>query len=365
MHKDLVIYVGTYTQPIKFGTGQILNGKGKGIYRLKLNLDTGVLVEDGMVEEAVNPSYLAIDQTKNFLYAVNELKEYEGKESGSVSSYKINPETYELTYLNTRPTGGTDPCHVTVNNSNTHVFVSNFMSGSVCVFPIEKDGSLGEATHFIQHTGSSIHKVRQTSPHAHSLTFDNENLRAFVPDLGIDKIMIYETDFTNGKLITNEIPWYDVKPGSGPRHCEFKGNYCYVINEISSTISVLSYNPANGLLTQIQEVPTVTVPFEGENTCADIHITPDGKYLYGSNRGHDSIVIYSIDENTGLLENVDISPCGGKTPRNFGIDPTGKYVLVCNQDTDNIVVFSIDQKSGKLLKVSDYSVPTPVCVKFY
>lgn len=146
MHKDLLIYVGTYTQPIKFGTGQILNGKGKGIYRLKFNLDTGELVNGGEVKEAVNPSYLAIDKTGNFLYAVNELKEYEGKESGSVSSYKIDPETFDLTYLNTRATGGTDPCHVTVNDANTHVFVSNFMSGSVCVFPIEKDGSLGEAS---------------------------------------------------------------------------------------------------------------------------------------------------------------------------------------------------------------------------
>jgi len=239
MNKELFIYVGTYTQPIKFGTGQILNGKGKGIYSLKFNLDTGILEEAAPVKEASNPSYLAIDQTRNFLYAVNELKEYEGKECGSVSSYKINRETHELIYLNTRPTGGTDPCHVTVNDANTHVFVSNFMSGSVCVFPIEENGSLGAATHFIQHTGSSVHKVRQTSPHAHSLSFDKYNRRAFVPDLGIDKIMIYKTDFINGRLIPNEIPWYKTKPGAGPRHCEFMGDRCYVINEISSTISVL------------------------------------------------------------------------------------------------------------------------------
>lgn len=365
MHKDLLIYVGTYTQPIKFGTGQILNGKGKGIYRLKFNLDTGELVNGGEVKEAVNPSYLAIDKTGNFLYAVNELKEYEGKESGSVSSYKIDPETFDLTYLNTRATGGTDPCHVTVNDANTHVFVSNFMSGSVCVFPIEKDGSLGEASDFIQHTGSSIDTVRQSSPHAHSLSFDKDNKRAFVPDLGTDKIMIYKTDFINGKLIPNEIPWYKANPGDGPRHCEFRENFCYVINELSCTISVLSYNPENGSLTKIQEVPTVTVPFEGENTCADIHITPDGKFLYGSNRGHDSIVIYSIDEKAGFLEYVDIEPSGGRTPRNFAIDPTGNYALICNQDTDNIVVFRIDQKSGKLTKLSDYPIPTPVCVKFY
>lgn len=365
MHKDLFAYIGTYTQPIKFGTGEILNGKGKGIYCLKFNLDKGLLSEYGEVTEASNPSYLAIDQTKNFLYAVNELKEYSGKKCGSVSSYRINHETYELTYLNTKPTGGTDPCYVTVNSLNTHIFVANFMSGSVCVFPIEKDGSLGEASHFIQHTGSSVHKSRQSSPHAHSVFFDKENRRAFVPDLGIDKIMIYKTDFVNGKLIPNEIPWFEANPGSGPRHCEFNGNYCYSVNEISCTISVLSYNKENGMLTPVQEVPAITVPFEGENISADIHITPDGKYLYASNRGHDSIVIYAIDQNTGLLEYVDIIPSGGKTPRNFAIDPTGNYLLVCNQDTDNIVVFRINQKSGKLSKVSEYSMPTPVCIKFY
>ena len=363
--QDYYIFVGTYTQPIRFGTGQILDGKGSGIYRLRFNADSGELTDDGLVAEAPNPSYLAINPSGEYLYAVNELKEYKGMACGSVSSYRIVPETMDIVYLNTQPTGGTDPCHVEVNNGNTHVFVSNFMSGSICVFPINRDGSLGEASCFIQHEGSSINKLRQSSPHAHSLIFDSDNKRAFVPDLGIDKLMIYKTDFENGKLVPGEIPCHKVRPGSGPRHCEFYGNYCYLINEISCSISVLRYEPEIGAFEEIQEITTIYGSFEGENISADIHITPDGRFLYGSNRGQNSIVAYSIDKQTGRLSFVDSIYCGGETPRNFAVDPTGRFVLVCNQDTDIIAVFAIDSATGRLSFLSDHKVPTPVCVKFY
>lgn len=366
MH-DFYVYVGTYTKPIKFGTGEILDGKGKGIYRLRFNVQTGRLSREGNVADAVNPSYLTLDHSGRYLYAVNELKEYQGRATGSVSAYGVDPETHELNYINTRPTGGADPCHVTVNKENTHVFVCNFMSGSICVFPIMTDGSLGEASDFIQHTGSSVNKLRQASPHAHSLVFDGSGHMAFVPDLGIDKLMIYRTDPAKGRLIPNEIPWFSVRPGAGPRHCVFhnSGKYCYLINELNSTILTLFYNAEKGTFKQIQEVPSVAVPFDGQNICADIHISPGGKFLYGSNRGHDSIVTYSIDQKSGLLSYVDTIPCGGKTPRNFAVDPTGNYILVCNQDTDNIVVFRIEQETGKLIKVFDCPMPTPVCVKIY
>ncbi|PKM51256.1 MAG: 6-phosphogluconolactonase [Firmicutes bacterium HGW-Firmicutes-7] len=365
--KSIYVYVGTYTHPIKFGTGQIFEGKGKGIYRLSLNTYTGELTQEGTVTEAINPSYLTLDQTKKFLYSVNELKEYNGEVSGSISAYKINSETREPIYINTKATRGTDPCHVVVNNENTHVFVTNFMSGSVSAFPIEKDGSLGDASDFVQHIGSSINKTRQTSPHAHSLIFDANNRFAFVPDLGIDKVMIYKPDFVNGTLIPNDTPYFEATLGAGPRHCVFHNSYkyCYLINELNSTISALSYNAEKGVLKELQIVPSVVEDFSGENTCADVHITPNGRFLYGSNRGHNSIVIYEIDQESGLLKYVGTSQCGGKTPRNFGIDPTGTFVLVCNQDTDNIVVFKIDENTGELTKVFDYHVPTPVCVKLY
>jgi 6-phosphogluconolactonase len=299
------------------------------------------------------------------LYAVNELKEYHNEECGSVSAFQVDAQTGELRYLNTKPTGGTDPCHVIVNAANTHVFVSNFMSGSIAVFPIAEDGSLLNASQFIQHKGSSVNKARQASPHAHSLMFDNDSRFAFVPDLGIDRLMIYKADFENGKLIPGQTPWFEVEPGAGPRHCEFhpKGKLCYLINELACTILTLQYDGEKGSFKQIQSVPSTLRTIAGDNSCADIHITPNGKYLYGSNRGHDSIIAYAIDEQSGLLEYVDTISCGGKTPRNFAVDPMGAYVLVCNQDSDNIVVFRIDQASGKLIKTSETSVPTPVCIR--
>jgi len=367
MSKKIYAYIGTYTQPIRFGTGQILNGKGNGIYRFLFNPETGMLVQDGEVTEAINPSYLTMDKSGRFLYAVNELKEYQGQASGSVSAYRVDPETHTLTLLNTQPTGGTDPCHVIVNPQNTHVFVSNFMSGSVCVFPIAEDGSLGQKSCFIQHSGSSVNPARQSSPHAHSLIFDEQGQRAFVPDLGIDKLMIYRTDFVGGKLLTNEVPFFKTQPGAGPRHCVFGGNYryCYLINELDSSISVLAYNSSDGSFRELQKIPTVPEGSACDNTCADVHISPDGRFLYGSNRGHNSIIAYAVDQKSGQLSYVDITPSGGEIPRNFTIDPTGSYALVCNQDSDNIVAFRINKETGRLSKVSETAVPTPVCIKTY
>ncbi len=366
MTEMIEVYIGTYTQPIIFGTGQILEGKGRGIYRLSLNLRTGMLEQISEVTEAVNPSYLTLNSTGSFLYAVNELKEYNGQACGAVSAYRVNRKKGILEYMNTMATGGTDPCHVTMNSRNSHIYVSNFMSGSICVFPLQSDGSIGSPVQFIQHAGSSVNRLRQTSPHAHSLIFDINNQYAFVPDLGIDKLMIYSVDSNNGTLSANDPPWYSVSPGAGPRHCVFdnSGRYCYLINELDSTISVLSYNSQEGSFTQLQTVPSLAEPFEGENTCADVHIAPDGRFLYGSNRGHNSIVIYRINDKSGYLDYAGMSPSGGRTPRNFAIDPTGTCILVCNQDTDNISVFEINKDTGTLILKSEFYIPTPVCAKF-
>lgn len=367
MPKKIYAYTGTYTQPIRFGTGQVLHGKGKGIYRFLFNPETGVLMQDGEAVEAINPSYLTMDKSRRFLYAVNELKEYQGQACGSVSAYRVDPDTHDLALLNTQPTGGTDPCHVIVNKENTHVFVSNFMSGSVCVFPVAKDGSLEQASCFIQHSGSSVNQARQSSPHAHSLIFDEHEQRAFVPDLGIDKVMIYQTDFVGGKLLPNGIPFFKTRPGAGPRHCVFGRDFrhCYLINELDSSISVLAYDSCGGSFRELQKVPTVPDDSAPGNTCADVHISPDGRFLYGSNRGHNSIIVYAADQGSGRLSYVDTTPSGGEIPRNFTIDPTGSYALVCNQDSDNIVVFRIDKETGRLAKVSETAVPTPVCIKTY
>jgi 6-phosphogluconolactonase len=359
------VFVGTYTESIKFGTGNILSGKGEGIYILTFDSSTGKLEHYRTVKDIVNPSYFCLRTNNRFVYVVNELKHYDGKASGSVSAFELNQENMSLRLLNKQPTQGTDPCHICLDNAEKHVFVSNFMSGSVCVFPILDDGSLGEASQFIQHSGSSKDPVRQTGPHAHSLTFDSRNQFAFVPDLGIDKLVVYKHDAATGSLMRGIAADYSLPPGSGPRHFTFhpNGRFAYLINELASGIMVFSYDQRTGSLRELQNVSTVPETFRGDNTCADIHIPVTGRFVYGSNRGHDSIVIYRIDETTGLLTYIGHEKTGGKTPRNFAIDPAGHFLLIANQDSDTLVTFCIDQETGKLSPASNITVPTPVCVK--
>lgn len=366
MEREQLIFVGTYTHPIKFGTGEILYGKGKGIDILKFDPQTGYinyLTTEGSI---VNPSYIVFSKSREYLYAVNEVKEYEGKATGTVSAFKINKTTGKLSFINLQKTCGTDPCHVNISKDDTHVFVSNFMSGSVSVFPVLDNGGLGEAVQFIQHEGSSVNIKRQNGPHAHSLIFDKNYEYAFVPDLGIDKLMVYKTNFQKGEPVL--IPRNNIKvfPGAGPRHCEFDAGYkhCYLINELASSISVFDYDN-NGGFELKQTISTLAEPFKGDNICADIHLSPNGKFLYGSNRGHNSIAIYSVDEVSGMLTYITSSSCGGKTPRNFAIDPSGRFLVVANQDSDNIVSFAIDERDASLTEVMRINSPTPVCIKFF
>ena len=365
MSKKETVFVGTYTQPILFGTGQILQGKGKGIYRYELDLDTGAIEQVGFTPDVVNPSYLVLSDDHKTLYAVNELKKFKDMECGSISAFSVDSATHMLTLLNQQPTGGTDPCHVVVSKNGTHVFVANFMSGSVCVYPVQSDGSLGEASQFIQHEGYSVNPKRQRGPHAHSTTFSPDGRFAFVPDLGIDKLVAYEPDYTTGKLAATDS--FATLPGAGPRHCVFhpNGKFCYLTNELDCTIYAMRYNAADGTFEKLQSVPLMMDDsFTGENSGADIQITPDGRFLYGSNRGHNSLICYKADTETGLLCYVGMTDCHGGVPRNFAIDPTGRYVIVANQDTDNLVVFSIGI-DGVLTYVTETFAPTPVCVRLY
>lgn len=366
MEKEQFVFIGTYTQPIKFGTGEILNGKGKGINILKFDPVTGSIRYVYEEKGIVNPSYLVFSNSKEYLYAVNEVKEYEGEATGTVSAFKVDKSTGRLKYINSQKTGGTDPCHVNINKNDTHVFVSNYMSGSICVFPIANNGVLLEAVQLIQHNGSSINTLRQKGPHAHSLILDKENNYAFVPDLGIDKLMIYKTNFHGGRSVLLPQNILAASPGAGPRHCEFDADFqhCYLINELASSVSVFDYD-GTGNFNLKQTVSTLQEPFEGDNICADIHLTPDGRFLYCSNRGHNSIVIYSVEKTSGMLTYVASKKCGGKTPRSFAIDPSGKFLLVANQDSDNIVSFSIDERNGMLSEVMQLECPTPVCIKFF
>lgn len=366
MTQKTQVYVGTYTHPIKFGTGQILDSKGKGIYLLELNPDDGRLENKEVFTGIVNPSYLVISQSKKFLYAVNELKEYEGQASGSVSAFKISEVDGAITLINRQPTNGTDPCHVILSPEGKHLFVSNYMSGSIAVYPILEDGSIGGMCQFFQHVGSSVNTARQSGPHAHALVFSPDGRFAFVPDLGIDRLMIYQITGGEEPLKPAAVPYYQTRPGAGPRHCEFSqdGQYCYLINELNSTISVLAYDSSNGCFSEVQVASSLpeSLSIPG-NTCADIHLTPDGGYLYGSNRGHNSLVVYRVEKESGKLIYIDCQPCGGEIPRNFAIDPSGHYLLCANQDSDNIVTFGIDESTGLLTRLSEITVHTPVCVK--
>jgi 6-phosphogluconolactonase len=357
--KEMLLYIGTYTS----------TGTSEGIYVQKFDLETGKLTPLYTVKDVIDPSFLTIDKSRKYLYAVNELLEYEGKKSGAVSAFAIDRKTGNLQFLNRQPSLGGAPCFITTSENEKFVLVANYLGGNVSSFPIEKDGRLGVSLDLVQHTGFGPNKDRQEAAHAHSITLDRNNRFACAADLGIDRLMIYAFDDKTGKLKPNGAQaFYQTKPGAGPRHFAFhaNGKLAFLINELDTTVTSLAYDEKLGTLKEIQTVPTLPAGVSGaSNTCADIHISPNGKFLYGSNRGHNSIVSYKIDEKTGNLQYIEHVSTGGKTPRNFVIDPTGRFLLAANQNSDNVVIFRIDEKTGKLQSTGNTAqVPTPVCLKF-
>jgi len=366
MGKKQLVFVGTYTEPILFGTGKVVQGKGKGIYIYRLDENLGKLELIRVVEGIRNPSYLAFGPGNRNLYAVNELKQCEGSNSGALSSFSFDNETMNLNFLNMRLTSGTDPCHVATDRTGKFAAVANFMSGSIVIFPILPDGSLGEASSFIQHHGSSLDPIRQGGPHAHSINFDPSNTFIFVPDLGMDTVVAYRFDDKKGTLELDEERCVPLHAGAGPRHLEFhpSGHFAYVANELDSSVGAYEFDARRLAFSSRQRVSTLPQGFSGQSTCADIHISPGGDFLYASNRGHDSIACFRIDKNDGTLSAIAYEPTRGRTPRNFAIDGSGRFLLVGNQDSDSIAVFRIDEATGKL-DYADFSieVPTPVCVK--
>lgn len=353
---QLRIYVGTYT-----------SAESQGIYVGQLDLATGALHLAGVAAETKNPSFLALHPNRRFLYAVGEISDFEGKRTGAVNAFVIEPATGSLRLLNQQSSGGAGPCHVVVDRTGRNVLVANYSGGSVSCLPIREDGSLAPATAFVQHQGSSIDPRRQQGPHAHSINVDQANRFAFVADLGLDKIMVYRFDAAAGTLTPNDPAWAAVSPGSGPRHFAFhpSGLFTYVINEMKSTLTVFRYEAPRGALEQVQTISSLPGgPVEG-NTTAEVLVHPSGKFVYGSNRGHDSIAVFAVDGDTGQLQLVEHESTQGKTPRNFGVDPTGRFLLACNQGSGTIVGFRIDQETGALTPTGQkLEVPSPVCVKF-
>ncbi len=350
------VYVGTYTR-----------GESQGIYLLELNPETGELHSKTLAGEVVNPSFLAIHPNGKNLYAVNEVSDFKESGSGGVAAFAIDPDSGKLTLLGQQPSRGGGPCHVVVDPSGRNALVANYGGGSATVLPIQDDGSLDSPSSTVQHEGSSVNPQRQKEPHAHSINLDPDGQFAFVADLGIDKVMIYKFDPKQGTITPNETPSASVEPGSGPRHFAFhpEGKRAYVINELTSTVTAFAYDPETGALTPTQTISTLPRDFTGNNTTAEVVVHPSGKYLYGSNRGHDSIAIFAIDPSSGELKAVGHVSTRGETPRNFNIDPSGRYLLAANQGTDNITVFKIEQETGLLNPVGDpVAVPSPVCIKF-
>ena len=362
-----LVYVGTYTEPILFGTGQVLQGTGKGIYSFVFDPEAGTLTPHLVTENVRNPSYLCINKPRTHLYCVNEYKEYQGQPSGGVSAFRIDQATGALTYLNSRPSHGTDPCHLIVDPTGRYVLIANFASGSTCVLPILPDGSLGPETDWVQHQGSSVDPKRQAGPHAHAVEFSPDGRFAYVPDLGMDEVIVFAFDATRGKLAYADVPKVRTKPGAGPRQLVMhpKGGYAYLINELNSTMTAFAHDAATGALTELQTLPTLPQGLKRHSTCAEVQITPDGRFLYGSNRGHNSLAIYAIDPDDGTLEQVGWEPTGGRIPRNFEVHPSGRYLCAANQDTSNLVLFRIDPESGRLTRYgTEAEAGTPICVRF-
>jgi 6-phosphogluconolactonase len=347
----VMLYVGTYT-----------SGESKGIYRLHLDLATGALSPAGDPTETVSPSFLAFHPSRRFLYTVNETGDAPNDPSGAVSAFAIDAKTGGLTFLNQQPSGGAAPCHVTIDKEGRHAFIANYWGGTVEVLPIQEDGRLGPPTTVIRHQERGT-KPGRVDPHPHSTTLDAANRFAFVADLGLDEVVAYKLDSRRG-LAPHEAGTARLAPGAGPRHLAFHpgGRHAYVINELDSTITRLDYDPGAGTMKPAQTVPTLPAGFKGKNSTAEIVVHPDGNLVFGSNRGHDSIAIFTIDKTTGALTPAGHQATGGKTPRNFAIDPTGAYLLAANQDSDTITVFRIDRKSGRLEPVGGpLRVPRPVC----
>ena len=353
---DFFVYVGTYT-----------NRGSEGIYLYRLDGATGKMTSLGVAAKIQNPSFLAFHPTGRFLYAVSEVSSFGGQKSGAVSAFSRDPKTGALAPLNTVSSGGAGPCHISLDKTGRTVLVANYGGGSVAALPVNDDGSLREASAFIQHSGSSVIPKRQEGPHAHSINPSPDNRFAVVADLGLDQVLVYRLDPAMGTLIPNEPPFTKVNPGAGPRHFAFHpgGKHAYVINEIQSTVTAFSWDAAGGVLKEIQTITTLPAEPVENNSTAEVQVHPSGKFLYGSNRGHNSIAVFAVDLAKGTLTAVEHVPTQGRTPRNFGIDPTGSFLIAANQNSDSIVVFRIDPTTGRLTPTGEtFQVGTPVCVKF-
>jgi len=349
--KQVWLYIGAYT-----------NEMNKGISAARLDLSTGAISGMILAAETPNPTFLEIHPNGQWLYAVNEIANYEGKKEGSITAYRIDRATGKLEMLNRASTRGAGPCHVNLDRTGRMAMIANYGGGSVASYRIDSGGRLSEAVSFFQHEGGSVNPKRQEGPHAHSINPTPDNRFAVVCDLGTDEIVIYAIDPPAGAMKRHGA--VKLAPGSGPRHFAFHPGGCfgYSVNELLSTVTAFQYR--KGSLTEIQTVSALPDGFAGQNTTAEIRVHPNGRWLYASNRGEDSIAVFSIDEKTGKITRIENTPTQGSTPRNFYIEPSGRWLLAANQRSNNIAVFEIDARTGKLLPARQgITVGQPVCLR--
>jgi 6-phosphogluconolactonase len=353
---EYLIYFGTYTRK-----------NSKGIYVSRLDARTGSISEPELAGEVASPSFVAIHPTGQYLYAVSEQNTTGGQAGGAVTSFGIDKSSGKLTRLNQVSSKGGGPCHLNVDKTGKTLVVVNYGTGSTAAMAVKADGSLAESSSYIQHQGSSVNKQRQQGPHAHSVNISPDNRFAVVADLGMDKVLVYRLDPAKSSIEPHEPASTSVKPGSGPRHFTFhpSGRYAYVINEMLSTVTAFRYDAARGALSEIATVSTLPEGFSGNNSTAEVVAHPNGRFIYGSNRGHNSIAVFQVDRKTGSIKLVDNTPTQGEIPRNFAIDPTGKWLFAANQNSDSVVQFRIDGKTGKLTPTGKtLKVDVPVCIRF-
>ena len=353
--KSTTVLIGTYTEHE--------GSQSRGIYMYELDPSSGELSRERIVEGVRNPSYLEVHPQRGFFYAIHEVEVFAGEEGGGVSAFAMDSASGGTTLLNVRSSEGKSPCYISIDHSGRFALVANYGGGNAAMLPILADGRLDPASDIVRHSGSSVDPLRQNAPFMHCIRPDPANRFAIAADLGTDTLAIYRMDLEHGRLEKHTD--VHVKPGSGPRHLVFhrNGKYLYLINELNSTIVVYRYEAQAGHLEEVQTVSTLPQDFKGENLCADLHIS--GQYLYASNRRHDSIAWFRIEESSGRLSYQGEVPSGGKIPRGFAIDPSGRFLLAANEESDSVVVFQVDPVTGKPLGTGfKMRVPRPVCVKF-
>lgn len=355
------VYVGTYTRLGQRATGS------EGIYVFRMDPQTGALEPVASLGGVENPSFLAVNPALGCLYATNEVAEIGGEGGGAVSAFAIDRPTGGLSLLNRQPSGGAGPAYVSLDPAGRWVLVANYAGGSVAVLPVQADGRLGPPAATVQHFGRSVDARRQEAAHAHCIITDPAGRHVLVADLGLDRVLVYRLDPRRGTLSPHEPAWAATRPGAGPRHLAFHPNrrYLYLVNELDSTVTAYAYDGRRGVLQELQTLSTLPAGFSGANTGADLHLAPSGRFLYTSNRGHDSIAVYAVDGRTGALSAAGHVSTQGRTPRNFAIDPTGTFLLAANQDSGTIVTFRLDPATGSPVPAGQVTaVPAPVCVQF-